>query len=47
MILPWDDDTDVTPLKKGEKLPTTRSIMEFYVDRTYVEKERSPGVDSI
>ena len=42
MILPWNDDSDVTPLKKGERLPTTRSIMEFYVDRTYVEKGKEP-----
>ena len=42
MVLPWHDDKDINPLKKGEKLPTTRHTMELYVDRTYLEKGKEP-----
>ena len=38
IILPWEDTTDIAPIKKGNRLPTTRETLDFYVDHTYVNK---------
>ena len=37
IILPWNVDSQTPPLKKGIKLPKTRELMDFYVDRTFVK----------
>ena len=42
MILPWNEDTEITPIKKGGTFPDTRDLMEFYVYRTFVAKGKEP-----
>ena len=37
IILPWNVDSQTPPLKKNSKLPETRELMDFYVDRTFVK----------
>ena len=37
IILPWNTDSHTPPLKKDSKLPETRELLDFYVDRTFVK----------
>ena len=36
IILPWEDGSNIAPIKKGNRLPNTRELMDFYVDKTFV-----------
>ena len=37
IILPWNTDSHIPPLKKNSKLPESREMIDFYVDRTFVK----------
>ena len=37
ILLPWNTDSQTPPLKKSSKLPDSRELMDFYVDKTFVK----------